>query len=309
VNPTFLCVLLCELALTSWLLSALVGLLLRWNGPALDHLAPDAARRLLLAATFAPVLFPSIVGAALFVDSVWGSHLNCPERFKDSAIEPWAVLLGALWLSRSALSIGRLLRDVLVATRTRQELDLLSVPDARGFQKVALDEPIALTMGFVSPAAYLSTGLLQKLDTQATASVLAHERSHIRHADPLARLLCGLALALHLPGVARTLTLRLHAAEEARADEEAAAAVGDRLAVAESLVRCARLQLQVPLTAGITSSPLEARVCALLASAPRSSQPSAEVLLVALLALTGAALLGSPYVHLFAEHLFELATR
>jgi hypothetical protein len=309
VNLTFLGVLLCELALTSWLLSALVGLVLRWNGPALDKLAPDAARRLLLAATFAPVLLPGLFGVALLADSLRGSAMDCPTRFGASSIEPLALLLGALWSARGAVAGGRLLRDVQAAVYTRRELDLLSVADPRGFQAVALDEPFAFTLGFVAPAVYLSCGLLRRLDAQSTATVLAHELSHVRHADPRGRLLCGLALALHLPGVARALTRALQTAEESRADEEAAAAVGDRLAVAESLVRCARLQLQPPFAAAIASSALQTRVIALLTRAPRSSQPSRQLLLLGGLLLASAAIAGSAHVHSLAERAFELSTR
>jgi hypothetical protein len=84
------------------------------------------------------------------------------------------------------VAVGRTLRQALSAVHIRQELELLSAPDPRGFQVVALDTPLAFTLGFVSPAAYLSSGLLRQLDPASAASALAHERSHVRHADPLA---------------------------------------------------------------------------------------------------------------------------
>lgn len=45
--------------------------------------------------------------------------------------------------------------------------------------------PIAMTIGFIRPSVVVSEGLLELLDDEETEAVLAHERFHQQHRDPL----------------------------------------------------------------------------------------------------------------------------
>src|SRR5262249_37823891 len=74
------------------------------------------------------------------------------------------------------------------------------------------------------------------------ASVLAHDGARGAGRDPLRRLIASLGLVLHLPGIAHLLDRLLTRSQEMAADADAARVVGDRVRVAESLVRFARLR-------------------------------------------------------------------
>ena len=49
-------------------------------------------------------------------------------------------------------------------------------------------EPYALCYGFIDPSVYVTTGLVQLLGDDELRAVLAHERAHLRHRDPLRNL-------------------------------------------------------------------------------------------------------------------------
>lgn len=174
---------------------------------------------------------------------------------------------------------------------------------------LAIDAPLAATAGWWRPRVVVSRGLASALDREALAAVVAHERAHARRRDALRELVAhGLAFA-HLPGTRRRILATLRTTAERACDEEAAARLGDRLAVAEALLRVGRVgrqrALEVPGAAlgaaGFDRGSIGARVAALLdepPSAPGRALPFA-------LAAAGAAVawLGAAPLHHAAEHL------
>lgn len=84
--------------------------------------------------------------------------------------------------------------------------------------------------------------LIEQINEDDLASVLAHERAHAARRDPLRRLIASAGLVLHLPGIAHLINRLLTRTQEMAADADAVRTVGDRAKVAESLVRFARLQ-------------------------------------------------------------------
>src|SRR5262249_17659102 len=143
-----------------------------------------------------------------------------------------------------------------------------------------IEEPQAYVLGILKPRVYVSQGLLEQANEDDLASVLAHERAHAARRDPLRRLIASLGLVLHLPGIAHLLGRLLTRTQEMAADADAARVVGDRVRVAESLVRFARLRGPSRAVAvEFGSGDLEARVKELLDTHQRrGGLPSAAVL-------------------------------
>jgi Zn-dependent protease with chaperone function len=127
---------------------------------------------------------------------------------------------------------GRLLADLMAANRARRGLGnrgskLLVVTDPRP-QAYALP-------GFVAGRIVVSTGMLAALDGDERRVLLAHETAHLNHRHHLYVALSELAAAVNpflaaVPAVVRT-------AVERWADEDAAAAVGDRHIAARAVAK------------------------------------------------------------------------
>src|SRR5262249_61529839 len=94
---------------------------------------------------------------------------------------------------------------------------------------VAGEEAFAVTYGVIRPRILVSTGLTTALTPAEIGAVLAHEREHLRHRDPLRRLAGRLfaAWACYLPA-ARWLAGRAALRHELAADRAAAGRAGRR---------------------------------------------------------------------------------
>jgi len=310
VKGGFLALTGAALALVFALASAASGVLVLAARGRLGRLAPPARARLLLGAALAPALAGAAASAAVAADIAWSAvSRHCAERFAEAS-PAWPVAgFAAVWLGWFAWSLLRGSVAGLRAVRAGSRLRALSPRDPRGFRRIASSEAHAFVIGFRRPEVFLSEGLLRGVDPDAVETVLAHERAHVRRRDPLRRLLAGLALAFHLPGVAGALARALRRAEEASADAEAARALGDRARVAEALVRFARLRLPAALAAGFQGDGLEARVREVLAGEPTSNSPAAPLLAALALAALAATLAAGPALHAALERLFALAAR
>jgi hypothetical protein len=189
----------------------------------------------------------------------------------------------AAWAGyRAAAGIVQLFVFARVSGATVRSL--ADASDERGGVRVfPSDEPHAFVLGAFRPSLHASSGLLA-LGPSVAEPVIAHERAHARCRDPLWRSLCPLLAAAHLPTVGDAIGVRLSAAQEIAADEEAADTLpGDgRLRVAETLVTLARQTGGGPRQAlSFTDGDVKARVGALLERRrPRSVWP-ARVLLAA----------------------------
>jgi hypothetical protein len=121
----------------------------------------------------------------------------------------------------------------------------------------------------------VSTAMLQALDAEERAVLLAHERSHLRNRHSWLRTTVALAAALHpvLGGIGE----QLDSALERWADEDAVAVVSSRRVAARSVGQAALATLRLsPRGDGPLEGPrraprfLPSRVAALLDDAPRS---------------------------------------
>lgn|GEM_PF-1037989 len=144
------------------------------------------------------------------------------------------------------------------------------------------DEPYAFAAGVVRSRIVVSKGLSRALDVGQLQAAVEHERAHIRWRDAAVRVGARLVSALLWPSCRRQWMAMLVFAQERRADEAAAHAVGSRALVAETLLALARLQASAATTPNATTTPamwtpalgdtaLVARVEALCAAPPAPS--------------------------------------
>ncbi len=122
--------------------------------------------------------------------------------------------------------------------------------------------PAAFCYGLLRPRIAVTAGLLDRLDDEALAAVLAHERQHLRRHDP-ARYLAihALTAAAFMFPLAPALRQRLEARIELGADQ-AALAVAPRGALATALLAMlATPPMRVPGAAALTAT--EARIAQL----------------------------------------------
>lgn len=159
-------------------------------------------------------------------------------------IRPDVAALGALalmaWVVRAAL----LFRQGLAFARDVRRLEQLGAPRGTDFPVVEIpgNTPLCHAIGVLRRRILLSTSLLARLAPSELRCALAHERAHLRRADPLASLLLSVAGLFMLPPIARSLQRAYRTAAEDACDDDAARTVGDATLVAGALVAVARLQ-------------------------------------------------------------------
>ena len=151
--------------------------------------------------------------------SILGQKLSYPTANAGAIV---MIVLAAFGLSVMAMTIVGTVRELAAARRFRRRLaqqDLRPLQDA-----LVIDDerPQAFCAGLIAPRVYISTGALALLDDSGLDAVLAHERHHAAHRDPL-RLATGRVLAralFFLPGL-EELSRRQQALAELSADESA----------------------------------------------------------------------------------------
>ncbi len=265
--------------------------------------APERRHRTLVLLSVAPLVLGLVGLLAVLLPSVvalrWPAHDHCLAHHghvhlcflhpPTHAANPasWLLLaLAAGWLASRALrSTVGLVRAARVARRLL--IHRYDSPQL-GAQVLPTATPLCLLVGVVRPAVVVSEGLLSRVPPADLDVMLHHERAHALRRDTGLRLLARAATVL-VWSPARTRLLRaLTLAAEQSCDEAAGHAVGDRLRVAEVILRVERL-LQTPSgLANVAASfggDVPARVEALL-EPPRTpgtlARPIAFVALVAL---------------------------
>jgi Zn-dependent protease with chaperone function len=135
---------------------------------------------------------------------------------------------------------------------------------ATRLEVVAGEDAFAVTYGLIRPRILVSTGLATALTPAEISAVLAHEREHLRHRDPLRLLAARLAAAwcCYLP-VAGWLARRAALRHELAADRAAARSAG-RGMLAAALLKLASMPASPAIAAarpaGDGSRSLEARI-------------------------------------------------
>ena len=172
--------------------------------------------------------------------------------------------------------------------------------------------PFALTVGLWRPRIRVSSGLLEALSPRQLAAVLEHERCHLRRRDALRRLLAAIASLPHLPPLRRALRAELALASEQVCDEAAGRRLGDRLLVAETILRLERVLARArgprdALLAAFDGSVVAARVQGLAAPDRAEPRPGRRWWL-APTALT-LAIAGVEPLHHATEHVLGLLLR
>src|SRR5215469_5534025 len=161
-----------------------------------------------------------------------------------------------LVLSTAAAGLAASVRVAVLATAGSRAIRALIRADRRPVPRAVRDEaarldcaaridvigrpePFAVTHGLIRPRILVSTGLAAALTSAEVGAVLAHEREHLRHLDPL-RMLAARMLAAwgcYLPA-ARWLADRAALRRELAADR-AAARHGGRGVLAGALLKLA----------------------------------------------------------------------
>lgn len=281
--------LLWRLALLGGLVSASLPMLAAVPAPV------DGARPVLAAPAVAPVVQePAVIveAPAATRPSAQLGALPVSARLAPT-LQDWAVGAVAVWLLGAALLLAGLALQWVWLGRTVRRLPALTDPRwqalaARLAADMAVPSPTLrhARPGWASPllapgrALCLPAWCLDLPDDEASA-VLGHELAHLRRRDPAWRLLAAVLQALLWPQALNRIALqRLDLLAELACDAAAAEPDGQRLALAQSLLRCAEalkaggMGHGPALACGAASagSPLFARVRRLLkgdAEAPR----------------------------------------
>lgn len=215
----------------------------------------------------------------------------------------WAASLLAVVAAGVAIlhvSVRRVL-DVVRAHRACR-----SISATPGGLVVVTDAPIGAVAVPGRPGRIVvARSLLDALSGRERGAILAHERAHLEHGHHWHRSVVSIAAAAN-PLLAPLRTAIVDATER-WADEDAAAQIGDRRAVASALARAALLGHRPPAAAApllaAASHAVSGRVEALLGRPPRPR----PVLSAALVALLLAAAVCALIVAQNADHLFDVA--
>jgi beta-lactamase regulating signal transducer with metallopeptidase domain len=168
--------------------------------------------------------------------------------------------------------------------------------------------PLCLLAGIFRPTLFLSRGLLAAMGPESVAVLLHHERAHAARRDLLLRLLARAGTLFLWPSVRMRLLEALELAAEQSCDEVAASKVGDRLQVADAILRVERLLHSAvsplaPLAVSFGGATVPQRVSALLEAPRRAGNLSALGMVFASLSLS--TLAASAPLHHWTESLLE----
>jgi Zn-dependent protease with chaperone function len=299
--------LLGPLALCVLLASALVGVALIAGRRRLARLEPSAQSRIALAAAVAPALLGAVFVGGASYDRVLSGPADFCLHLHDSAPPSLILLLSIAILAGRVLTYGiQTIVVILRAVRLNLALSGASYKAYMGCLVLPIEKPQAYVLGILKPRVYISQGLLDQTNEDDLAPVVAHECAHAARRDPLRRLIASAGLVLHLPGIAHLLNRLLTRTQEMAADADAAHTVGDRVRVAEAIVRFARLQRPARATATeFGGGDLEARVRELLDPHQRRGL-SAVALVGCSAALCLLALFTAHGLHYLAQALLRL---
>lgn len=207
-----------------------------------------------------------------------------------------------------AASGGLILMVVAVTRQARRWRRTVAVLAHDGpLEVLPTTDPVAFVVPGRPGHIAVSSGLLHLLDAGERRVLFAHEGSHLRHRHH--RYLAAAELAAAAVPVLRPLRAHLRFATERWADEDAAAAVGDRRLVARAIARAALGGTVVaPAVLPLAQYGVAARVEALLSDAASSRVVEATLAaaLVALFAATASSTVQLHHFLAFAAHVCRL---
>lgn len=280
-----------------------------WN--AMCDRWPSLARSSMLVASLPLAASTALVLAAIIpgdphLGTLFGCHCttSMPGWIHLCPIHP----SGASELLRP----GLLAVAALLPTRLRIWRSLARHPLGRGHGEVAildLPHPTALLVGWWRPSVVVDRRLWDDLSPLHREVVIAHERAHLSRRDPLTLMLLRGLVSLGPTKTGDTLVRGWLNHAERSADAGAAEVVGDRLHVAEALLRCANLG-SPRLSLAWTGGQLEHRVAALLVAEARPTRARPDLSKihgVLIVALGVVVLANTPWLHHQVEHLLNLS--
>lgn len=207
-----------------------------------------------------------------------------------------------------AASSGLVLMGVAVTNQARRWRRTVALLAHDGPLEVL---PTAKPVAFVVPGRpghiAVSSGLLHLLDADERRVLFAHEGSHLRHRHY--RYLAATEMAAAAVPVLRPLRAHLRFATERWADEDAAAAVGDRRLVARAIARAALgTSVVSPIVLPLAQYGVAARVEALLSeeASSRAVEATLAAALIALFAATASSTVQLHHLLAFAAHVCRL---
>jgi Zn-dependent protease with chaperone function len=196
---------------------------------------PSFVAGALVAGCYAPGLLARLGWGHDHCD-VHDGHIHlCVEHVRAAAVGLPSMILFAgagAWLAWGAQALVRDLRRGLALHRT---LSALAAP-ARKVAIVRAEVAWSLTSGLIAPRIFLTSALARALSAPQRRAIIAHEQCHARERHALVKLLAAVGALVLRPSTRRALLDELSLACERRSDEAAAAAVGDRLEVASTLL-------------------------------------------------------------------------
>lgn len=286
-----------------------------------------AARRLGHRWSLVILHLPLVVGLAAALGAVWPSH-SLALAWDSCHCDPAASIVhlclahpgGAtpllplaiftlVWLGwRPARSIVTAVRR-LGAARALMAARPLSTDPATGILLGDLGDDNAYTVGLLWPRVIADRAWWASLDCEERAIVAAHERAHVRCADPLSHTVALVLAGLAPARLSRSLVEGWLGWTERRADLNAAHAVGDSARVAAFLVAQRRRDLPLSLVPAFGGSKLEQRVEWLLRGSdrpPRLRSDLPATLTFASGALATMLLLLGFQIHAIVERAFHL---
>jgi BlaR1 peptidase M56 len=184
-------------------------------------------------------------------------------------------LVSALLLAASAWLLWRVGTSV---TRFAQALRLVSklrrsafVESRLGVSVLPSPEPVCALLGLWEPTIVVSKGFLTAVTPEDLDVVIHHEHAHLARRDILWRTFAQATTIFVWERQRRLLLQALELAAEQSCDEAAARHTGDRLSVAETILRVERLLSRLPsrlspAAASFGGEAVSQRVTALLAS-------------------------------------------
>jgi Zn-dependent protease with chaperone function len=246
--------------------------------------APESRHRWLLLVALSPVLLPAAGVLATLTPSLLGliwpdfdhclghgghAHLcfvHLPAHLGNEV--SWAVLFCSV-----VLLGARVVRGIIGLRRgsswTSSLLSRAVANPALSARVLPIDAPLCLSVGVLRPATVVSRGFVASVNADDLAAVLVHERTHAKRKDTLVRLFARAATPFMLPWVRARLLAEIELAAERSCDEAAARSIGDRLTMAEVILKVERLVSAMPhplrtVTASFGGTAVPARVAALL---------------------------------------------
>ena len=207
-----------------------------------------------------------------------------------------------------AASGGLALMAIAVTMRARRWRRTVALMAHDGpLEVLPTTDPVAFVVPGRPGHIAVSSGLLHLLDAAERRVLFAHEGSHLRHRHH--RYLAATELAAAALPVLRPLRAHLRYATERWADEDAAAAVGDRHLVARAIARAALGATAVtPAVLPLAQYGVAARVEALLSdqTSTRGIQATLAVAIIGLLAATVTSTVQLHHLLAFAAHVCRL---